>query len=205
MATKLIEGTEMETAKSSEIQQYQAALIKHLTSSKFDGVSAENLKHQSEIVLNISPQIHAALELGASFDQIADLLLSEGLKIGGDTLRELYYQHHFGKTKSDLMGTVKEVAQRFQESLKKNLADIVRLAVDEATARNKGVAPTTANGSGGGGGPAPAASQPAVQEGKKINDTEQQSKVDGVMRSSSKFEAILRRNIDPRDIPRRAD
>lgn len=195
----------METAQSNVIQQYQAALIKHLNSSKFDDVTAENLKHQSEIVLNISAEIHAALELGATFNQLADLLRREGLEIGGDTLRELYYQHHFEKTKSELMGAVKEAAQRFKDSLEKNLADIVRLAVDEATARNKGVAPTTANGSGGGGGPAPAVSPPAVQEGKKVIDVEQQSKVDGVMKSSSKVDAILRRNIDPRDIPRRTD
>lgn len=107
MATKLIEGIEMETAISNEIQQYQAALIKYLTSSKFDGVSAENLKHQSEIVLNISPQIHAALELGASFGELADLLRCEGLEVGGDTLRELYYHHHLEKTKSDLLKKVR--------------------------------------------------------------------------------------------------
>ena len=97
----------MEASISIEIQQYQAVLIKYLTSSKFDEVTAENLKHQSEIVLNISAEIHAALELGATFSQLADLLRCEGLEIGGDTLCELYYQHHFEKTKSDLLEKVR--------------------------------------------------------------------------------------------------
>lgn len=213
----------METSiHDEELQKYLKPLLRYLWEK--NNVTADDLKRQQNIVLNLAVGIHAALEFGMGFGQIADLLRCEGLEIGGDTLRELYYQHYLEKAKSDLMEKVRLLLEaddkrcvglehllkfedrlnQLDQKIKVIFSKLKRLEVapPQPVAASNGTAKTPEGGNAG-------CSASAVPEGEakavRASSAPSPSPAQVAAVSVRQLEDLLSRHLDAKDIPRRPE